>query len=475
MDCKYWSQQKFIHLCMLVRYSHFHQYDPNYVKLFAPLIKELKMLSTEGLELTVNEKSYRFLVGLATVSADNLSAHSLGGFQQHFVSGRICRFCMADREDIGHLFRVAECRLRTKDIHDYHLEALQTGEANGSIYGVRHRCPLLDLPYFDVTSAFPPDIMHDCLEGILPHLMHRVLQKACRQYGATVEILNERLNAASIGYGDRLNLFTAKTITPSGSIVGSASQKWRLFLLLPRIIGDYLQEDVAWQIYLCMRDITDIVFASVVCKSSLSHLEGLIVVFLSKYAQEYGEKSLTPKFHYLVHYPSMLAKLGPLRPLWCMRYEGKHQYFKAIMTSIGNFINVTSTMSRRHQMRQCLEFSSSDVLCVAPYAVLGTKVWSYITLPAELRLTISEKFDVEIDDQELITTTSHLRNDHVHYKLNSCIVLSVQETENIPVCLKIKYIVNFRGTLILCGRLLIIKDCACVVDTIVIYTHFLLT
>lgn len=34
---KYWSEIKFIHLCMLVRYQFIKEFDPSFAKLFAPL------------------------------------------------------------------------------------------------------------------------------------------------------------------------------------------------------------------------------------------------------------------------------------------------------------------------------------------------------------------------------------------------------------------------------------------------------
>ena len=37
------------------------------------------------------------------------------------------------------------------------------------------------------------------------------------------------------------------------------------------------------------------------------------------------------KFHYLMHYPAMMARFGPLRDLWCMRHEAKRQYAASIL------------------------------------------------------------------------------------------------------------------------------------------------
>ena len=41
-----------------------------------------------------------FRGSIGPFSADNLGAHSLGGFMESFSSLRICRFCMATRGDI---------------------------------------------------------------------------------------------------------------------------------------------------------------------------------------------------------------------------------------------------------------------------------------------------------------------------------------------------------------------------------------
>ena len=65
---------------------------------------------------------------------------------------------------------------------------------------------------------------------------------------------------------------------------------------------------------------------------------------------------ITPTFHYIIHYPSIIRKLGPLRSLWCMRFEAKHQYFKRISQRIFNFKNIAKSLANRHQMRLCWDF-----------------------------------------------------------------------------------------------------------------------
>ena len=67
---------------------------------------------------------------------------------------------LANYDVIATSFQEETFRVRNKEVHAYHQEAVVADVANGPVYGVLHKCPLLDLPYFDVTTAFVADIMH---------------------------------------------------------------------------------------------------------------------------------------------------------------------------------------------------------------------------------------------------------------------------------------------------------------------------
>lgn len=62
-----------------------------------------------------------------------------------------------------------------------------------------------------------------------------------REKAMSIEVLNQRMEAICKNIADKPNKF--KNIVPSGCISGSASQKWRLFHILPQIIGTYTEED----------------------------------------------------------------------------------------------------------------------------------------------------------------------------------------------------------------------------------------
>ncbi|XP_058637761.1 uncharacterized protein LOC131543945 [Onychostoma macrolepis] len=77
-------------------------------------------------------------------------------------------------------------------------------------------------------------------------------------------------------------------------------------------------------------------------------------VFVPKHRQRLQEVfpnlKLTPKHHYLEHYPALIEAFGPLVNVWTMRFEAKHRFFKRVVRFTGNFKNVLLSLSTKHQM-----------------------------------------------------------------------------------------------------------------------------
>ena len=92
---------------------------------------------------------------MATISADNLSAHQLGGFTGSFSNGRVCRYCMVHYED--HATITSEdcpnCVIRNPDLHHYHINALQQNpNLAGSTYGIWRDCCFAELDYLETPT-----------------------------------------------------------------------------------------------------------------------------------------------------------------------------------------------------------------------------------------------------------------------------------------------------------------------------------
>ena len=89
---------------------------------------------------------------------------------ESFSSTHVCRFCLGERSQ----FPVSEVRTgafcpRTIQEHRVHVQIAQGDKSESHCYGVKGQCPLTEkLKHFDVLSGYPPDLLHDLFEGIVP-------------------------------------------------------------------------------------------------------------------------------------------------------------------------------------------------------------------------------------------------------------------------------------------------------------------
>ena len=299
-----------------------------YQKVLDPLIADVKSLETDGIVIydIHNEKDCQVFGTIATVSADNLGAHDLGGFRKCFSSGRICRYCMCLYDELKHKYKESDFVLRTPSNYAKHLEGIQVDSSLSSVYGIASDCPLNQLSEFSAVNCFPPDLMHDCYEGIIPNFMQFLFRSLAD--GRLIRDINARINEFQFGVTDVKNKPKPDVVFYQGQISVSASESWCLFRLLPFIIGDVVAEDnYAWKMYMLLADIFDIIMAPEQEVNDISYLQMLIPEFLSSFAA-HSPDLFKPKFHFLVHYPTLMKKFGPLRHLWCMRFESFHRKIK---------------------------------------------------------------------------------------------------------------------------------------------------
>lgn len=95
----------------------------------------------------------------------------------------------------------------------------------------------------------------------------------------------------------------------------------------------------------------DLLLSPVIEEDLLPYLSSVIETYLLKFKNTFGVESLIPKHHFLLHTSSMIKKYGPLRNFWCMPFEAKHQYFKRLIKNTRNYLNVTQTLTERHQTK----------------------------------------------------------------------------------------------------------------------------
>jgi len=60
--------------------------------------------------------------------------------------------------------------------------------------------------------------------------------------------------------------------------------------------------------------------------------------------------SLKPKHHFLLHYPNIILKAGPLIYLSCMRFEAKHKELKKNANNVQSRKNLPLTLAKKSQL-----------------------------------------------------------------------------------------------------------------------------
>ena len=96
---------------------------------------------------------------------------------------------------------------------------------------------------FSPVTAFPADIMHDCLEGVLPQFLHSLFRHLQNNGICSFALINQRLKNFKFGATDKRNKprpLPGNVILSSGKISLSVSETLCFFRKLPFVIKEIL-------------------------------------------------------------------------------------------------------------------------------------------------------------------------------------------------------------------------------------------
>lgn len=74
-----------------------------------------------------------------------------------------------------------------------------------STYGVKHRCLSDHLSYFNPITGFPPDILHDLFEGVVPVELPHCLKGLIAKKYFTLEELNRAILSFPFQCSDKVD------------------------------------------------------------------------------------------------------------------------------------------------------------------------------------------------------------------------------------------------------------------------------
>uniref|UniRef100_A0A224YW03 Enspm-3 dr n=1 Tax=Rhipicephalus zambeziensis TaxID=60191 RepID=A0A224YW03_9ACAR len=425
------AQLRCIHVALVAPYRLVDKHGMN--AILKPVVSDIATLETTGFSVRINSATINVRAILVAFSGDNLSMNRLGGFTCCFNRGRPCRFCTAPYATFGAVSHEMDVQIRNRHLHETHIQGAKVNQPlSTALYGVKGESPLLSIGYFDVTLQLPPDLMHDVLEGSIPHVLKHVLQGLVSSNVIGYSDL-DCITSFSFGAHDRKNKPQAVEkhfLTGKTPYKGTASQKWCLFRFLSLMLGDDVPElNEHWEVYLLLRRIVDLIFADNLPRDHLACLQDDIRYFLSSFVSLYPGH-IIPKLHFLVHYPRLINELGPLKQYWCMRYEAKHQYVKAIAVRNQNFKNICKTIAERHQLLQSYELCNPEfhnslqttkprplkeedlAPCMAEVVSPGVPVWQVNSVTVE-QLTYKLR-DVVILQKGLLPTFGQITHLYIY-------------------------------------------------------------
>ncbi len=138
--------------------------------------------------------------------SDNLAALDLAGFSKSFRAEHFCRFCTATQANLQtHEVASGAFSLRTKDSHNSDVHAVMNGDGQNQ-NGVHADCVLSqNLEHFHTVTGFPPDVLHDLFEGIVPVELALCIGEMIRRKNFSLEYLNDRIMSFPYQHTDKIN------------------------------------------------------------------------------------------------------------------------------------------------------------------------------------------------------------------------------------------------------------------------------
>lgn len=238
---------------------------------------------------------------------------------------------------------------RTKTIHDLHVQNVLENDSSDSQYGVKGDCvSRVSLCFFHPITGYPPDILHDLLEGIVPIELCLCIKEMIRLKYFTLEYLNQRIRSFPYQHSDKVNRPhpVLKTSLAWGTIGGNGQENATLLRLLLLLVGGKVPEgDISWAVLMVLKEVVELALCPLFTDETVDFFACKISDHRQVLQEVFPDLRFCSKHHYVEHYPSQVKCFGPLVHVWTMRFEAKHRFFKRVVHDAQNFKNVLKTLA----------------------------------------------------------------------------------------------------------------------------------
>lgn len=243
-------------------------------------------------------------------------------------------------------------KIRQKESYLSTIEVITENEIDlKSTKGIKKYCVFNDLQNFHIFDNFSVDIMHDVNEGVIPFFMNKLLFMIKNKISTLADI---QAKVRDFNYGILNKKYKPSKINLEKHNLGqNAKQIYCIMIFLPFILINYRPKLLnIWNAMEKLLQIMQIIYSTCIRKTDIERLKDCIEEHLTFLVNKLNV-NLIPKHHIMLHYPSVIHKMGPLIHMWMMRMESKHKVFTDMVKITNNFVNITKTLAHCHQQRLC--------------------------------------------------------------------------------------------------------------------------
>ncbi|CAI6357459.1 unnamed protein product [Macrosiphum euphorbiae] len=281
--------------------------------------------------------------------------------------------------------------------------------------------------------------MHDLLEGVCNYDLTGILRLFIIDFKYfSLETLNQRIQY--FGYGptdirNRPQAISENNLKNKKPLMlkTTASEMWCLTRYLGLLIGDMVpRNSEIWELYIVLNKMLSIATSNSVGPECPFILKNLIDEHHQLYTKLL-KTNLKPKHHHLLHYPSIMERVGPLINIWSMRFEAKHKESKVAAQAITSRKNICYTLFLKNQLKVAHRVANS--INFDPSALF--KVGKTVFISEEELKNISSV----LNDVSGYTFISWVNVNGTHYSTNNmCVFISINRETSLPVYGLIKHI-----------------------------------
>lgn len=239
-------------------------------KVFEAIMRDIRFLETTGLQI----KNEIIKGTIIAFKGDNLGSHQIGGFCENFSSNNyICRYCYIKQSDLKRTSANKNIIFRNADSHEHDVTvALAYGNA---VKGVKCNSVLNNCQYFNICNpGLPPCLAHDIFEGVVQYDIKLFIDALVNKKIVTYDFLNNRIH--NISFVSEATNEKVPLLKKGDHLLGSASENFRLLLILPFCLHDIVMADPNYEALLKLREICCILMAAKLLVEQVAYLKTMI-------------------------------------------------------------------------------------------------------------------------------------------------------------------------------------------------------